>query len=185
MHPLESLVLPLGRALRHRRADERASLANAPELDGGDRIALSSSSFTEGAVIPAEHCGPLIGQDISPALAWEPVPAATAQLLLIIDDVDVPRAKPGIHTIALLSPRDGLAEGALTPADPGIRFLPTLLGRRRYVGPRPIPGHGPHRYGFHLYALDQVLDVDKASALLPAAAGHVLASGTLTGTRES
>jgi hypothetical protein len=55
-------------------------------------------------------------------------------------------------------------------------------------GPRPLPGHGTHRYRYHLYALDTDIDFTQVADLqaVPSAlAGHVLASGTLTGTRTT
>jgi phosphatidylethanolamine-binding protein (PEBP) family uncharacterized protein len=67
-----------------------------------------------------------------------------------------------------------------------MRFIPGSLGHRGYAGPRPIPGHGPHRYRFLVFALDRPIpdDVTTAKALLKQAAGHVLVRGTLTGTYE-
>jgi hypothetical protein len=189
MHPVEVLLLPVGWALRNRRPDEAASIANAPELGCQNRIALTSPSFGDGQVIPAKHCGQFIGDDISPALTWSGLPAETKDLVFVLEDLDNPAAVPGIHTIAAFAPVEGgLAEGALTPDNPGIRFLTASRGRARYAGPRPVPGHGTHRYRFHLYALDTVVDVAKvadAGHLPSALDGHVLASGTLTGTRTS
>jgi Raf kinase inhibitor-like YbhB/YbcL family protein len=187
MHPVETLLLPLGRALRHRHSGDGASIASAPQLATPNRLTVTSTAFADGEVIPAKHCGWLIGDEVSPALAWEGLPDGTEGLLLVIEDIDVPRPTPSLHTIAALTPRDGLAEGALRKGD-GIAFQPTLLGRARYIGPRPIPGHGPHRYRFHVYALDTALDLDGVRGteqLLAAVDGHVLASGTLEGTRES
>jgi Raf kinase inhibitor-like YbhB/YbcL family protein len=189
MHPVEVLFLPIGWALRNRRPDPAASIASAPELATGNRIALSSPSFGDGEVIPARHCGPFIGADISPALSWDALPTGTKDLLLVLEDLDNPGAVPNLHTVAEFAPAEGaLPEGALTPDNPGVRFLTASRGRARYAGPRPLPGHGTHRYRFHLYALDTDVDVTKVGGVgqLPAAlAGHVLASGTLTGTRTS
>jgi hypothetical protein len=76
--------------------------------------------------------------------------------------------------------------GALQPETAGMRFIPGSLGHRGYAGPRPIPGHGPHRYRFLVFALDRPIpdDVATAKALLKQTAGHVLARGVLTGTYE-
>jgi hypothetical protein len=189
MHPVEALLLPVGWALRNRRPDEAASIANAPELATGNRITLTSPSFDDGQAVPAKHCGQFIGDDISPALRWDALPAGTKDLLFVLEDLDNPGAVPGIHTIAAFAPAEGgLPEGALTPDNPGIRFLPNHRGRAKYLGPRPLPGHGAHRYRFHLYALDTDVDFTKVGGVehLPSAlAGHVLASGTLTGTRTT
>jgi Raf kinase inhibitor-like YbhB/YbcL family protein len=189
MHPVEVLLLPVGWALRNRRPDESASLAHAPELQTGNRFTLTSPSFGDGEVIPARHCGKFIGADISPALAWGPLPPATKRLVLLFEDIDNPAAVPGIHTIAAFAPTEGgLPEGALSADNPAVQFLRVPRGSARYAGPRPVPGHGPHRYRFHLYALDTDLDLTQvadAEHLPSAVAGHVLASGTLTGTRTS
>lgn len=189
MHPVEVLLTPLGWAFRNRHADEAASVANARELATEHHITLTSPSFADGEVIPAKHCGRFIGDDISPALEWSALPAGTADLLLVMEDLNSPGAVPRIHTIAAFPPTGaGLREGALTRDSDGIRFLPGRRGPGTYAGPRPLPGHGPHRYRFHLYALDTPLDlttVPDAGHLPAALAGHVLASGTLTGTRTS
>lgn len=187
MHPVEVLLVPLGRAIRNRRADETASLANAPELATANRLTLTSPAFADGAEIPAKHCSVLIGHDVSPELRWGALPAGTAELLLLLEDLDSPGAVPRIHTAAVLAPDgNGLAEGALAGAGPGIRFLTTGGGRAGYHGPRPLPGHGAHRYRFHVFALDTRIDgVTSTADLSAAVAGHVLAGGTLTGTRES
>ena len=81
---------------------------------------------------------------------------------------------------------DRVAAGSLQPGTPGIRFVRADLGHRGYAGPRPIPGHGPHHYRFHVFAIDQPITdgVSTAKALLAAMVGHVLARGTLTGTYE-
>jgi Raf kinase inhibitor-like YbhB/YbcL family protein len=189
MHPVEALLLPVGWALRSRRPDEAASIANAPELATDNRITLTSPSFGDGQVIPAKYCGPFIGDNISPALTWGALPAGTTDLVLVLEDLDNPGTTPGIHTIAAFAPTEGgLPEDALKPDNPGIQFLPNHRGQAKYVGPRPLPGHGAHRYRFHLYALDTDVDFTKvgdAGHLPSALKGHVLASGTLTGTRTS
>ena len=185
MNPIEAALVPLGRALRGRRAGEAASITTA--LATGDHLTLSSPSFGDGGIIPARHCGLLIGPGISPALGWSDLPVGTADLLLLVEDLDSPGAAPRIHALVAFTPVDGgLPEGALARGTPGIRPWP----RRRiaYLGPRPLPGHGTHRYRFHLYALDVTVDLASVATLgdLPAAlAGHVLASGSLVGTRSS
>jgi phosphatidylethanolamine-binding protein (PEBP) family uncharacterized protein len=108
-------------------------------------------------------------------------------VVVIIDDIDVPLPRPLLHTVAVIDPGVRSVEaGTLKPGTAGLRFLPGSLGHRGYVGPRPIPGHGPHRYRFLVFALDEPVadSVTKAKALLTQMAGHVLARGTLTGTYE-
>jgi phosphatidylethanolamine-binding protein (PEBP) family uncharacterized protein len=189
MHPIDLLLRPLGWAFRNRRAGETGSLANASELATPNHIDLSSPNFRDGGVIPAKHCGKFIGQDISPALTWGTLPAKTTDLVLMMEDLDSPGKAPRIHTIAAFpATAGGLAEGALAPNAPGIRFLPSQRGPGKYAGPRPLPGHGPHQFRFHLYALETPVDlatIPDAEHLPSALSGHVLASGVVTGTRTA
>ncbi|WP_431278216.1 YbhB/YbcL family Raf kinase inhibitor-like protein [Leifsonia poae] len=189
MHPVEVLLIPLGKAFRNRRADETASISRASELATDTHFELRSPSFNDGEEIPAKHCSVFIGDDISPGLTWGVLPDGTADLVLLMEDIDSPGAMPRIHALAAFAPTgDGLPEGALTPDTPGMRFAPGRRGPRKYAGPRPLPGHGPHRYRFHLYALDSRVDLAAVTepALLPSALeGHVLASGTLMGSRTT
>jgi Raf kinase inhibitor-like YbhB/YbcL family protein len=189
MHPAEALLIPLGKLLRNRHADEAAGLAARPEFATTGSIELTSPAFRDGAEIPARHCGRLIGDNVSPPLDWDALPAGTMALVLLVEDLDVPAAVPGLHLIAQFAPREGgLPEGALNLGADGVEFLPNHRGVSGYAGPRPLPGHGPHRYVFHLFALDARLDLVKVADranLPPAVAGHVLAAGRLTGTRLS
>ena len=92
--------------------------------------------------------------------------------------------KPLMHTIAVIEPDlGGLGEGELKPGTTGVRLVKAFGDT--YVGPRPIPGHGPHHYRFLVFALDQkVPDGRRPRGPAPAIAGHVLARGVLTGTYE-
>jgi phosphatidylethanolamine-binding protein (PEBP) family uncharacterized protein len=175
----------LGRLLRGVRAGEhRGPLAR---FDAPESITVSSAAFDDGAAMPQSSAGKGVGADTSPALRWTGLPEGTAQVVLIIDDVDVPLPRPLLHTVAVIDPGiDHVATGAVQPGTPGIRFVRADLGHYGYAGPRPIPGHGPHRYRFHILALDQPIpnSVTRAKALLAAMAGHVLARGALTGTYE-
>lgn len=185
---VERAFVPLGRALRDKRPDEELSVTRAPEFATDQVIEVRSDTFGPGEEIPDRCCGFLIGSDTSPHLAWGPLPTGTEALLLIIEDVDTPTREPGIHTaVVFAADRTELAEGDLVP---GRRFsyLHHRPGKPRYFGPRPIPGHGAHRYRFHLYALDAVIKLDglhKVGQLPSAVAGHVLAAGMLEGTRTA
>ena len=188
----ELLVTPLGWMLRAKRSDPARSVAFAAELSAEDSLELSSSSFAEGAPIPKTYSGIPRGRNTSPALSWRGIPAGARSLLLIIEDVDVPFARPLIHTIALIEPGESdsgeLAEGAMTPGNLAVHYVPAFRGWLGYQGPRPFPGHGVHHYGFHLYALDIELDAHAFAdldALLPHVAGHVLVSGVLVGTQRA
>jgi phosphatidylethanolamine-binding protein (PEBP) family uncharacterized protein len=175
----------LGKLLRRFRAGEARSPLGGTKYAAASTIALTSTAFTDGGAIPQKHAGKGIGDNVSPALQWTGVPAAAKQLVLIMDDVDVPMPKPLMHTIAVIQPGlGGLAEGELRPGATGVRLIKAFGDT--YVGPRPIPGHGPHHYRFLVFALDQPVPdgVADRAALLSAIAGHVLARGVLTGTYE-
>jgi phosphatidylethanolamine-binding protein (PEBP) family uncharacterized protein len=188
MNPLMHLVTPLGWMLRNKRPDESLSERHHPALSAPRTIDLTSTAFAPGGTIPDRHCSLDLGPNLSPALTWTGVPAGTQQLLFILEDIDVPMSHPALHTIALLDPAlTSLADGEMKPGNPAVRFIPATRGRKGYFGPRPLPGHGLHRYGFHLYALDRALP-DPLTGLddvLAAAAGHVLADGFLEGVKTA
>jgi len=186
----------LGRLLTNRRAGEAHTAWNLPNLHGPELLTLTSRHFGHGDAIPLEHCAKTIGGDnVSPHLAWTPPPPGTAQLLLVVEDIDVPLAKPAVHCIALIDPASGhLNPGALNPRQyaTGVQLLRSTIGRG-YHGPAPIKGHGPHRYTFQLFALSTPVhsapgatppNRARPRALLPAITAPVLDRGRLTGTFE-
>jgi phosphatidylethanolamine-binding protein (PEBP) family uncharacterized protein len=179
--------MALGRLLR----PVRASAARSPLAGAGfaapDTIAVTSPAFTDGGKIPRRHAGKGVGDDVSPELRWTGVPPGTAALVLLMDDVDVPLRTPLFHSVAVLEPgSDGLGDGEFRTGATGVRNVPTMLSKDGYSGPRPIAGHGSHRYRFHVLALGRRVPEDAATvkAVLAAASGQVLARGTLTGTYE-
>jgi Raf kinase inhibitor-like YbhB/YbcL family protein len=132
------------------------------------------------------------GENRSPALAWSGTPEGTAQLLLVVQDIDSPTRTPFVHCVALLEPDlVTLPTEALNAGSPakGVRVLRSGMGRG-YLGPEPIKGHGLHRYVFQLFALptaitsaegDATLDTAKPRAVLATVSGPALARGRLDG----
>lgn len=176
----------LGTLLRGVRADQRRSRLPGIGVTSGGGIRVSSPAFTDGGTIPTKHAGKGVGDNVSPALDWTGAPADARQLVLAIEDVDVPLPRPLLHTVALIDPHiHRLAEGALRPGTAGLRFARTALGLG-YAGPRPIPGHGPHHYRFHVVALDEPVPdtATTARGVLAAIPRHVLATGVLTGAYQ-
>jgi phosphatidylethanolamine-binding protein (PEBP) family uncharacterized protein len=177
----------IGGLLRRLRAGPGRSPLAGHLLDAPTTIVVTSSAFPEGGPIPRRHAGEGVGDDLSPELRWSGIPAGAAALVLLLDDVDVPLPRPLFHSAALLDPSAaGLGEGEFVAGTPGVRIVPTMLSKNGYSGPRPIPGHGLHRYRFHVLALDRPAPADATSVkkVLAVASGHVLARGTLTGTYE-
>lgn len=181
---MTSLRELLGKALRPVRAGRHRSRLAA--LAPASTIALSSPAFSDGGAMPVKCAGSGVGGNVSPPLCWAGVPESTESLVLIIEDEDVPLPRPLIHTAAMLDPAlSHMDEGALQPGTPGVRFVKTPLGYG-YSGPRPIPGHGPHRYRFYLFALSSPVaqDITTVSGLLSVIRDSVTACGVLTGTYQ-
>jgi Raf kinase inhibitor-like YbhB/YbcL family protein len=182
---------PLGVALRNRRAGQHTLVWARPDLQAPSNFALSSPAFEHGAPIPDKHRGRLLGANISPALSWTEPPAGTAELVLIVQDPDVPIGKPAIHALTLgIDPSlAGLPENALSSPSPvpGIRHGKGAMGRRGWAGPMPVRSHGPHAYVFQLFAVDRALDLPAGFSLDQVAAaitGHVIGRARLDGTYE-
>ena len=159
----------------------------AAEKAGKEHMQLTSTAFTEGAVIPAKHtCD---GKNVSPPLKWSGVPAGARSLALIADDPDAP-VGTWVHWVVYDLPA---TVSELSEDMPKSQFLPS--GARQglndfkylgYGGPCPPPGK-PHRYFFKLYALDAALDLKpglKKKDLESAMEKHVLAQAQLMGTYQ-
>lgn len=182
---------PLGRAFRNRRAGHQQLVWARPDLQAPETFTLTSPSFDHGRPIPERHRGRLFGSNVSPALAWTAPPDGTAELVLIVQDPDVPLGRPATHALTLgIGPSlRGIPENALSHPSPipGLRHGRGALGRRGWAGPMPPPSHGPHSYAFQLFALDDRLDLPDRFTLagaLQAMAGHVIARARLDGTYE-
>jgi Raf kinase inhibitor-like YbhB/YbcL family protein len=182
----------IGRLLRPIRAGDRYLAWNAPGIDGvPDRIRLVSPAFNDNGTIPTRYAGAGVGENVSPPLSWSDMPKETAELVLIMQDPDAPLLRPVVHLIALsIAPdRDEIEEDHLSSPPEGqeIRFGQGLYGRTGYAGPRPVRGHGPHRYVFQIFALKERISLPAKpgiDAVLAGMGGSVLARGRLTGLYE-
>jgi Raf kinase inhibitor-like YbhB/YbcL family protein len=182
---------PIGVALRGRRAGQHTLAWARPDLQAPENFTLTSPAFGHGAPIPGKHRGRLFGANISPALNWTQPPPGTAELVLIVQDPDVPFGKPATHalTLGIDPPRSGIPENALTNPSPvpGIRHGKGAMGKRGWAGPLPPRSHGPHTYAFQLFALDQATSLPASCTVddtLAAIKGHVLGRARLDGTYE-
>ncbi|HUB42271.1 MAG TPA: YbhB/YbcL family Raf kinase inhibitor-like protein [Streptosporangiaceae bacterium] len=182
---------PLGVALRNRHAGDHTLVWARADLQAQENFTLSSPAFDNGAPIPEKHRGRLLRANISPALNWTQPPADAVELVLIVQDPDVPLGKPATHALTLgIDPsRSGIPENALANPSPipGIRHGKAALGRRGWAGPMPPRSHGPHAYVFQLFALDQAAGLPAGSTLdqvVAAIAGHAIGRARLDGTYE-
>lgn len=151
-------------------------------------MTISSPAFAHNAPIPPRFT--CQGSDVSPALAWRDVPAATQSLTLIVDDPDAPDpAAPRmtwVHWLLYNLPADctGLPE-AVASLPAGTCEGINDWQRTGYGG--PCPPIGRHRYFFKLYALDTRLPdlgTPTKAQLEQAMAGHVIAQAWLVGTYQ-
>jgi Raf kinase inhibitor-like YbhB/YbcL family protein len=146
---------------------------------------LASSAFRGGGTIPQRFTGE--GEDLSPPLRWQGVPEGTQSFALVVDDPDAPRGTFTHWTVfGLPGTATELPEG-WSPGQAGTSGR-NDFGREGYGGPMPPPGHGPHRYFFHLYALDvprlPLREGASRQDLEHALEGHVLGTAELMGRYE-
>jgi Raf kinase inhibitor-like YbhB/YbcL family protein len=188
------MIEVVGKILNPLRAGEDELILSAEKFASvPGSIQLTSSAFEDGGHIPALYT--VEAGDISPPLAWSHIPPGTRELILVVEDYDVPFPQPLMHLLVYAIPptSTGFAEGMLpSKYDPTERHG-FMLGRnsmhhQRYDGPAPIPGHGPHHYAFELLAMAEttLFDVvpDRDAFLNAIKDKRVLATGRLTGTYE-
>lgn len=141
---------------------------------------LTSPEFADHELIPTRcTCD---GENMSPELHWQGLPEGTQELALTCEDPDAPGGT-FVHWAAW----------GLDPGAPGLELGEMPAGTRQglndfnrtgYGGPCPPPGHGPHRYGFTLYALGERLELPDGGTideLREAIEGKVLAAAELEG----
>jgi hypothetical protein len=157
-------------------------------------MTLTSSSFPPGDFVPRRYAGKGVGDNVSPPLAWTGVPAGTAELVLVMEDPGAPFPRPLVHLLVTAIPpsSSSFAEGRFSGADvlaiqDGAAVAKNTFGKRSYLGPRPVPGHGPHTYVFQLFALSRRLTFPKPPSRKQVVAqmrGAVIGRGRLEGRYE-
>lgn len=116
---------------------------------------LTSTAFSDNGQIPKQYsCD---GQNFSPPLAWQGIPANTQSLVLIVDDPDAPGGLWTHWVLINLPPEINQLPENIDQL-PGKSFSSqNSWGRTGYGG--PCPPDGEHRYVFTLYALSSLLDL--------------------------
>lgn len=114
-------------------------------------------------------------KDRFPDLTWSRVEGAK-EYILLCEDADLPVPAVVFHGLFYAIPatttavtasdidpveHDGAAKdsNALTVKG-GFKYLKNIQGGH-YGGPKPLMGHGPHRYFYQLVALKEAVDVEK------------------------
>lgn len=143
-------------------------------LDRGG-LTVTSSAFGDHQAIPALYtCD---GRDAFPPLSIAGAPQGAKSLAIIFDDPDAPGGT-WTHWVAWNIPPQSTS---IADANVGVTGR-NSWGKNGFGGPCP-PG-GEHRYVFHVYALDSMLDLGAdagADALRSSVEKHVVASGELVG----
>lgn len=138
-----------GRALRPPSPDQTTTTSVAPPATtlAAAPLRMTSPAVAEGGVFPIDHT--CRGRDVSPPLSWTGVPTGTAELAVVVRDVDAPGV---VHWViaGLPATTGGLAEGTV-PA--GSVEATNDFGRPGWSG--PCPTAGTHNYEIRLYALAQ------------------------------
>jgi Raf kinase inhibitor-like YbhB/YbcL family protein len=144
---------------------------------------LSTTAFEPGGMIPSRYtCD---GDDISPDLVWQDLPAGAASLAIICDDPDAP-AGTWVHWVYYDIPPtlNRLPAGIPNLERPESGGVQGTNDFRKLGYGGPCPPKGTHRYFFNLYALDRAPGLAPGATkkqLLKAMAGHVLAHAELMG----
>lgn len=168
-----------GRTLRAPSADQTTttvatSQPTAAGVDAGsatgdeatatttEPLRLSSTAISEAGEFPADHT--CRGADVSPPLEWTAVPEGTAELAVVVRDVD---AEGFVHWVVAGIPPDTAGLEEATPLATAVEAT-NDFGRPGWAG--PCPPSGTHNYEVRVYALSQASGVTEGQAGAPAAA---------------
>jgi Raf kinase inhibitor-like YbhB/YbcL family protein len=143
-------------------------------------LTLQSPAFNRNERIPSKYtCD---GENLSPPLALDGIPAGTVSLVLIMDDPDSPTGTWDHWMVFNIPPHtDRFGEGEEPYGTPGNN----TWKKTGYGG--PCPGSGEHRYSFRVYALDATLRLPAGATkadVLENMKGHILEVAELIGRYE-
>lgn len=158
---------------------------------GKPRMALTTTAFLDGSIIPANYTQAAKGTPVSPSLMWTNVPDGTVSFALILHDPDTSLNKTTnevLHWMIFNIP--GTAR-SLPEGVPAQAQLPDgsiqALNQSHKIGYMGMGAAAPgpyHHYTFELFALDTKLSLgpDATQAdVLKAMDGHILMKAVLVG----
>ena len=161
------------------------------------KLTVTSKTFENNTTMPQSTLFDgfgVGGGNRSPHIAWSGAPPETKSYAIVLHDPDAPTGTGFFHWVAFDIPATvtELPEDAGGGGGGGVpssfKHGHTDFGTAKYGGPAPPPGHGPHHYNFHVYALDVPsigADASTTAALLRfMMIGHVVGEGVLTGIYE-
>jgi Raf kinase inhibitor-like YbhB/YbcL family protein len=138
-------------------------------------LQISSTAFNKNELIPKKYtCD---GENISPPISIENIPAEAKTLAIILEDPDAP-ISTWIHWLIWNIPVTHQIKENRVNGKQGLNDF----SKHFYCGPCPLSGL--HRYVFKIYALDTILNLPdnaKKNQLQRAMAGHIVGYGELVG----
>lgn len=180
----------IGRLLRPLRPGVDALTGNKLPRTVPRSITVTSPVFKESEAIPRLFT--VDGDARFPGIEWTGLPPETKQVILLVEDADIPFAVPVTHLIVYsIDPAvTEIGTGAVKafmpePAPEGWACGRNFLGATGWTPPAPPPGHGPHRYVFQIFALNVRVNFrfpPRRGRLMRRIRGHIIARGSLTGT---
>lgn len=165
-------------AVQHASSPADTETARTTPMNN-ETLIVRSPAFNDGQPIPSKYtCD---GENMSPPLAIEQIPASTTSMVLVVDDPDAPSGTWD-HWVVFNIPRSvtRIGEGEVPEGSVQGR---SSWDTSAYGG--PCPPDGEHRYIFTVYALSTSLRLGEEATkadVLDAMQGHILASGELQGT---
>lgn len=145
----------------------------------GNFMKLTSDAFKHNGRLPSKYtCD---GANISPPLRWEDVPTNAKSLVLIVEDPDAV-SRVWTHWVVFNIP---VTETSCWEGFPPKNSLQGLNDSRIVGYEGPCPPNGTHRYFFKLYALDDMLSLQRGCGkkqVEDAMKPHIIEKTELIGT---
>jgi Raf kinase inhibitor-like YbhB/YbcL family protein len=174
-------------SIRPARVALAAALVASVSARGGDIMRIHSAAFQHGKKIPARFtCD---GKDLSPPLAWGPLPDGTKRIAIVVEDPTVSAGSAVQWAIYdLPGTTTSVPEGVprTEKLKSGARQARNDFGAIGYRGPCPTKGTH-HEYWFRVYALDGPLALPakpKGRDVLRAIPGHAVGVAEVMGSYE-
>ena len=139
-----------------------AVLSGVHEVKAQGAFTLSSPSFKDGERLAVKNAGDnksnpnCVGENVSPALAWNDPPEGTKSFAFVVYDPDGGRGLGVYHWVAygIAPDRRSFSEGEV--GQPSDKFVggKNTAWLNFYLGPCPPANTGLHHYNFSLIATD-------------------------------
>lgn len=151
---------------------------------GKGGLSLSSAAFSDGEAL--DPCFTSDEEDsVAPPLEWTAPPSGTLEMVLIVEDPDVPAPAPFCHWAVwgLKAQKGQILEGEIPQ-----RVGKNARGNSEWLLPDLPVGEDSHDFVFQLFALDMPIVLMPGATreeLLDAMDGSVISVAVMTGTYAS